>query len=51
MAIVDAIKELTSATREVAEKIDYLFNYDDTNLVKQVNLVAQILEDIKDYRL
>jgi hypothetical protein len=45
-AIVDVIKELTAATREVAENISSIWSYDDEKLVKQVNLVAQMVEDI-----
>lgn len=45
-AIIDAIKELTAATREVAENVNSIWSYDDEKLVRQVNLVAQMVEDI-----
>jgi len=51
MAIVDAIKDLSSAMREVSEKIDNIGYYSDYELKKEIHLIAEILEDIKDYRL
>lgn len=50
-AIIFAIKELTAATLTVAENLDAIYTYSDSDLVKQVNIIAQILEDIKDYKL
>ena len=44
-AIVDAIKGLTMAVREVAENVDGIYSYHDTDLCKEVRLVAQILEE------
>ena len=51
MAIVDAIKDLSSAMREVAEKVDGILWYSDEALVKEIRLLSSIVEDIKDYRL
>lgn len=45
-AIVDAIKELTAATNEVAANVWSIISYNDENLVKQVDLLAQMVEDI-----
>ena len=49
--IVEAIRDLSSAMREVSEKVDNISWYSDYDLVKQIKVIAEILEDIKDYRL
>lgn len=49
--IVKAIKELTSAVHAVGEKIEENCCYYDGDLRKEVHLIAEILEDIKDDKL
>lgn len=50
-AIIKAISELTNAVRDVATNIDNIYTYSDLDLRKEVHLIAEILEDIKDFRL
>jgi len=50
-ALIEAIKDLTSAVHTVAENIDNICSYSDYDLRKEVNLIAKILEDIKDFKL
>lgn len=49
--IVESIRELTNSIHIVGEKIDNIGYYSDYQLRKEVNFIAQILEDIKDYKL
>ena len=51
--IIDAIKELTDSIKEVKEAIDDLrySSYSDSDLRKEVHLIAEVLEDIKDFKL
>ncbi len=44
-ALIEAIKELTTAVREVAENVDNISSYYDKELRKEIRLVAQILEE------
>lgn len=44
--IIEAIKGLTLAMIQVSESVDNIYSYNDTDLVKQVNIVAQVIEDI-----
>ena len=45
-ALITAIKDLTTAVRDVAENVDNIScGYYDTDLCKEVRLVAQILEE------
>ena len=47
-AIILAIDRLTAAVSEVAEKVDGIGSYYDYDLRKEVHLVAEVLEDIKN---
>lgn len=51
IAIIDAIKELTSVIHTVSENIDNIRPYSDFDLLKELRLISEILEDIKDFRL
>lgn len=44
MALIDAIKELTSAVREVAENVDGISSYYDFELRKELHLIAEVIE-------
>ena len=48
--IVEAIKDLTNAVREVGENIDNISCYSDHDLRKELRIIAQVLEDMNDYQ-
>lgn len=51
MAIVDAINELTSAVNTVAENLDNLHTYCDSDLRKEIKVISGIMADMYDYKL
>jgi len=44
--IVEAIKDLTRAVNEVAQNVDNIWCYSDSELRKEVHLIAEVIEDI-----
>lgn len=50
-AIINAIKDLTDSVDTVATNIDNIYTYSDCDLRKELHLIAEILEDIKDFKL
>lgn len=50
-ALIDAIKDLTSAVHNVAENIDNLPGFNDNDLIQEVKGVRKVLEDINEWKL